>query len=80
VLKVHTEEVGSYCKEDSWYYVVLLKDAKLFVLGQIFDEIEPWLNELGTQYPSDVSEIDAINDRGVNILLGIGMAVVMTVM
>jgi hypothetical protein len=71
VLEIDPKEEGADREKDHRNHIILLKNLKLLVLRKILHEIKARLKELRAQHPTDVREVDAMNDRGVDILLGI---------
>lgn len=67
--------------EKNWGHdVVPLKEAELWELHEIFYKLPTGLNELCTQYPSNVRPPHAVDAWWMYILFGVRELVVMTVM
>jgi hypothetical protein len=56
-----------------------IEEAELGKLHEIFDELVAGLDELSAQHPSYVSPPQSIEPRWMDILFGVGMLVVMSV-
>jgi hypothetical protein len=70
-LEIYSKEERAYGEKDNRNYVVLLEEVELLVLRKVLHEVKARLKELRAQDPTDMREIDSVNDRGVDVLFSI---------